>query len=601
MVIAAAVFVLFFLNSSDRDARNINMDEVGFFQYHNHFNPERLLISNRGEITQPEHSPVMVEGVLYLPVDFLRANVDRYIFWEPASNRLSITNYTQVKRFVPDVFSYTINGREQVELSRPIIRIGDMAYMAADVVTLFYADVSFMLYGEYGIVTGGRNRDAIIYRVELLGEGGEDLWTPLRFGASQSYPIMARVEQGQQVEFFYEHGDFYFVGLENGLSGYALARDLAFHDMIVAYHHLTPPRPPQTRPSFDGPINMIWHLVTSPAAAANPDNRYTMQGINVISPTWLYFCRPSMDGTIINFGNREYVQWAHANGMDVWPMISDAFFSPVGGPEVFSNEAARFALVDADRRDFIIEQIMDMVIRYGWDGVNIDYEAVQPPEADYFIQFLRELAIPMREAGAVLSVAVFSPIPSNRWWNYPEIGRASDFLAIMAYDEHYRTINRPGSVSSFPFVEDAVVNMISLGVRPDQIILGLPTYMRVWTEQWNIETGQWQLLPGGPEGQPLPEFYPHRRVMDVGMQFGRNIMTNLGGEFVWDNHLRQYVSIVYFNHNGIEMRTSAWLNDLSSTGEKLSLYHQHDLAGIAWWRKGLGLPAMWQFVDEVLN
>jgi spore germination protein YaaH len=618
-IIGAAGFLVYSLffgpDNSDEIARQEpNMEEINFFDHHDnsHLTAGRMYVTINGEIITAHTAPTFIEGRLHLPADFLRAHVDRYIFWEHDSNRLTITNPDEVMRFNPDADTYTSNWQPR-PLADPIREIAGMAYMSADMVMERYP-VTIVHQEEYNFVILDLHRyQRLIYQVvEAVFEDDEpqeyheeDFFIPLRFGPGDQQPIIARLNYGDRVVNLgaapreEEEEIFYRVQAENGLIGYVEAQNLNFMERISPIPHIEMRRP-VTRPSFDGPINMVWHLVTSHAAAANSVNWSTMQGVNAISPTWLYFCRPSMDGTIINFGNREYVQWARANGMEVWPMISDAFFGPEG-VEVFTNEAARLALMDAEIRDYVIVQIMDMVIRYNWDGINIDYEAVLPPEGEHFIQFLRELSVPMREAGAVLSVAVFSPVDGNLWWNYPEIAMATDFVVIMAYDEHYRTINTPGSASSFPFVQYAVTKMLDIGVPARQIVMGLPTYMRVWTEQFNLSTGEWELLPGGPGGQPLPEFYPHRRVRDVGMDFGRNIMVDLGGEFIWDYTTRQYVSTVYFTHGETELRTSAWLNCLRSTEEKLSLYTRHNLGGVAWWRKGLELPALWNMADDIIN
>ena len=618
-IIGAAGFLVYSLffgpDRSDEIARQEpNMEEINFFDHHanHHLTSGRMYVTINGEIITAHTAPTFIEGRLHLPADILRAHVDRYIFWEQSSNRLTITNPDEVMRFIPNADTYTTNWQPR-PLADPIREIGGMAYMSADMVMERYP-VTIVHKEEYGFVILDMHRyQRLIYEVvEAVSEeeeprmreneDDEDFFVPLRFGPSDQQPIMTRLHYGDVVVNLgavprEEDGEiFYRVQAESGLTGYVVAENLTRIEHIPAIPQTEQLRRPITPPSFDGPVNMVWHLVTSPAAAANSDNWNTMQGVNVLSPTWLYFCRDAYDGTIVNFGNREYVQWARANGMEVWPMLSDAF---VG--EFFSNEVARLVLMDAEIRDYVIAQIMDMVVRYNWDGINVDYEAVWPPEGEHFIQFLRELSVPMGEAGAVLSVAVFSPIDGNLWWNYPEIGMASDFLVIMAYDEHYRTINTPGSVSSFPFVQYAVTKMIDIGVPSQQIVMGLPTYMRIWTEQFNMATGEWELLPPGPGGQPLPEFYPHRRVRDPGMPLGRSLMENLGGEFIWDYTTRQYVSIVYHTHNGIELRTSAWLNCLRSTAEKLTLHNRHNLGGVAWWQKGFELPALWSMVDDMIN
>ncbi|MCL2621291.1 MAG: glycosyl hydrolase family 18 protein [Defluviitaleaceae bacterium] len=582
-------------NTSEEDF--VNMEEVGFFEHFGIFNPTNILIAMNGEYIQTVPAPQLINGQIYLPANFLRQQVDRYIFWEADSNRLSISNYQEIHRFTPDATTFTVNFSEQ-PLATPIRRVGDMAFLSMEMVSQRYYAFNFDFQPEYNILIVTPPVPVNIYRVEMETEGYDDLYsTPLRTGAGLQHPILAHVNAGDHVTMLNNVGNnFTRVMLSNGLMGYVQRDTLDPHSTSTPIPFFQARRP-ITRPSFDGSINMAWHLVTSPAAASNQANWYTMRGVNAISPTWLYFCRPSMDGTIINFGNREYVQWAHANGMEVWPMISDAFFTAGAAPELFSNEAARLVLMDAEIRDFVIAQIMDMVHRYNWDGINIDYEAWTVAEVDHFIQFLRELSVPMRQAGAVLSVAVFNPLNFNFWRNYQDTAATVDFLVTMSYDEHYLSARTAGSVSSFPFVQSGVLNLLDWGVPAEQIVIGLPTYMRVWTEQFNMSSGEWELLPGGTH----PEFYPYRRVRDVGMQFGYNIMRGMGGEFEWDYILRQYVAVVYHEHGGVELRTSAWLNCLRSTGEKMSLINQHNLGGVAWWQKGLELPALWEFADNLLQ
>ena len=616
-IIAAAgflVYTLFFDRDNDEITRQPpNMEEINFFDHYtnNHLTSGRMYVIINGEIITTHTAPTFIEGRLHLPADLLRAFVDRYIFWEPDTSRLTITTIDEVMRFSPNEAEYTSN-RQPRPLTDPIRKIAGMAYMSADMVMERYP-VTIVHQQEYNFVILDLHRyQRLIYEVaEVLDEDGEpvgqdnedDIFVPLRFGASDQYPIMARLHYGDRVVNLgaapHEEGDedeevdiFHRVQIENGLVGYVSADNLTFSQQIAAIPHIEQRRP-ITRPSFNGSVNMVWHLLTNHAAAANRDNWYTMQGVNVISPTWLYFCRPSMDGTIINFGNREYVQWAHANGMEVWPMISDAFFGP-DGVETFTNEAARLALMDANIRDHIIDQIMDMIIRYNWDGINIDYEEVWPAEGEHFIQFLRELSVPMREAGVVLSAAVFSPIPANLWWNYYEIGHAVDFLTIMAYDEHWGGSPVAGSVSSFTFVQDAVINMMNENVPSEQIVIGLPTYVRIWTEEFNIAAGQWQLVTA-ESNAPTP------RTRAVGMAHAREFIESRGGVFEWDYTIRQYYASYYFTHNDVEMRNRVWLGCMRSTSEKLSLIRQHNLGGVVWWQKGLELPSMWAEVDRILN
>ena len=613
VIIGLAAFLLFSIlnmrddeNGGDEEVLQDNMEEVDFFTHFDHFDPNRIVMLVNGEYLQPTNSPRFIDGGLYLPADFLRAYVDRYIFWEPDSNRLTISTYEEISRFTVAAASFSVNGQER-SLMHPLQRIGDMAYMRAEILTYRYP-ISFDFQEEHGIlIVDFYANQQLYYVVDVLvreeameaadfGESlyGEEFLVPMRAGASRREPILAWLTHNEAVTFVANHGDFLQVQLANGLMGFVLEEYLHFVDYRPAVQ-IHESRRPVTRPSFDGAINMAWHLVTSTAATANPQNRYVMQGVNVISPTWLYFCRPSYDGTIISFGTQEYVNWAHANGMELWPMISDAFFSPETGPESFSNEAARLVLLDAQIRDFIIEQLIDMIQRYNWDGINVDYEMVLQPEGEHFIQFLRELSVPMREIGAVLSVAVYPPVPSNLWWNYPEIAHAADFITIMAYDEHWGTSPVAGSQSSFPFVHDAARVMVDeLGVPGSQVVLGLPTFVRIWTEIFDLETGEWRLVVADDNA-------PTARTRAVGMNYGRTHMENLGATFSWDYQIRQYTASHYFTHGGNEFRNRVWLGCLRSTTEKLGLISSYQLAGVAWWQKGLEAPALWQMVNDILR
>ncbi|MDR2166769.1 MAG: hypothetical protein LBE35_02825 [Clostridiales bacterium] len=591
-LVAFLVFSLFFRGGGETGAdeeAGDNMDEVGFFDFFEHFDPARILVAMGEEYIIPPTAIRFIDDRLYLPADFLREHVDRHIFWEAENQRLTISDFEEIARFTPDSEFYTVNWQERA-LEWPIRQINDMAFIAADMVMARYP-LRLDFQGEYNILILEFDKNQkLIYRAEFeeSEEEAEEQWLPLRFGASSRQPIKARIEPGEQVVFLANHGEFYHVRLANGLMGFAPAENLVLDDYIAGVPQVELRRP-ITRPGFDGAINMVWHQLTNHAAALNEEAWYAPHGVNVISPTWFTFSREAYDGTIISLANHVYVEWAHRNGMEVWPKIADAFFG-----ETFSNEAAQLILMDAEIRDYIIRQIMDLVARYNLDGINVDYEQVFPPEGAHFIQFLRELSVPMRAAGAVLSVAVYPPVAFNLWWNYPEIGKAVDFITMMTYDEHWTTSVEAGSVASFPWVQYAVETLVSM-VPPEQIVMGLPTYVRIWTEEFNANSGEWELISWDEH------MNPHHRTRAVGMNWARSFIRDLGAEFIWDYILRQYYGVYYFEHDGGERRHRVWLSDLRSTGEKLGLYARHDLAGVAWWRKGLEDPALWDFVDNVLN
>lgn len=599
--LAAFLTISILRNSGGSDTENgdegggqanfINMEEIDFFSHHSSFDPDRIVVAIDGAYVQPVPAPIFIDDVLYLPAHFLQAHVDRHIFWEPNTPRLTMSTYYEILRFTPNANTYTSNWQER-SLSTPIIQIGDMAFLPASMVRNRYG-VHFDFQAEHNILIMDLHRqNSVLYRVEMLADldvlGDDEPWLPLRVGAGNHHPILARLGHRAQVRIWHEDGEFYFVQTIDGLMGYVHSDYLLFDD-IITVPYVAQVRRPITQPGFNGPINMIWHQVTNLTAASNTDAAYAPLGLNVISPTWMTFNETARDGTLVSLANHTYMQWARQNGLEVWPKISDSFF---GG--TFSNEVARLVLMDAEIRDNVIANIMEQVRIFGFDGINVNYERVLPPEAEHYIQFLRELSVPMREAGIVLSATTFTPMPWNMWWNRYEIGHAVDFVTIMAYDEHYTTSATAGPVASFDWVQNAALDTL-LEIPAEQIVLGLPTYVRIWTELFNLETGEWELLPWGNAHAP------QQRHRAVGMNYGRQHMINRGATFRWDYMLRQYVATHYFTQGGVDMRITAYQNDERNMREYLSVFTRNDLAGVAFWRKGLEAPTMWNWVNEVLR
>ena len=565
-----------------------NMEEINFFEFNTSLDAGRINVVVGGEIAaqSPSLAPIFIHNRLYFSAEFLRQYVDRYIFWESGAGRLTITNYSEVMRFRPNETVYTVNW-EPRELEEPILEIAGMAYLSAEMVMARYG-VSIAHHEEYNFVVMDlhsvqRSFYEVVLDVEDEGENGTAKWVPLRFGPDDQFPIAARLYAGDEVLFLEIHreyddeGEFaglsgyYRVRMENGLLGFVLAENLRFANQIAAVPQASQRRP-MTR-NFDGPINLVYHQM----GMNNPASWFAPRGVNVTSPYWFSFVETEpgvTNGNIRSVARNDYLNWARANGIEVWPMFTDNF----------NNAVSRAVLMDAYMRDHVIEQILELIALHNFEGININFEAFFSGAAEYWIQFLRELAVPMRDTGAVLSVASMVPGHGNDFWNHEEIGMTADFIVIMAYDEHWSTSPVAGPVGSFDFIDEAILRTVGL-VPSERVVVALPTYVFIWREQF-LE-GDWVLDEG-----------PARA---VGMAAAREHILSRGGEFVWDYIIRQYYGEVNFEQNGIETRYRVWLEDLRSMEEKLTVYHRYNLGGVAFWQKYLALPGMWDLVYENLR
>ena len=89
------------------------------------------------------------------------------------------------------------------------------------------------------------------------------------------------------------------------------------------------------------------------------------QGVNTISPTW--FSVTDNNGTISSLASADYVNQAHAMGMEVWGLI-DNFNSGTDNLTFLSSTAARAN---------IIQQLMTQAASVGLDGINLDLNQLQ--------------------------------------------------------------------------------------------------------------------------------------------------------------------------------------------------------------------------------
>ncbi len=122
----------------------------------------------------------------------------------------------------------------------------------------------------------------------------------------------------------------------------------------------------------------------------------TEDGIKVLSPT-LFNLRDESKGKLnVLIGNEEnkYINWAHKNGYEIWASVSN---------RGYKNTTAD-ALKDYKNRQYMIDQIVEYIITYKLDGINISFTSIQEENLNDFSRFLIELEPRLNEIGAVLSV-----------------------------------------------------------------------------------------------------------------------------------------------------------------------------------------------------
>src|SRR6185503_8186495 len=138
-----------------------------------------------------------------------------------------------------------------------------------------------------------------------------------------------------------------------------------------------------------------------------------------------------------------------------------------------------------------------------YDGIQFDFEDINVADGPAFTKFVRVAADSVHRAGCTLSAAVVprtsdSPGPTSfhKWifknwrgaYDYKALADALDFISYMTYAQHTGGTT-PGPVAGYRWMEAALQFVLSLGVPPSKISLGIPSYSDWWYPTYSAKDG----------------------------------------------------------------------------------------------------------------
>ncbi len=370
--------------------------------------------------------------------------------------------------------------------------------------------------------------------------------------------ILTEVSQGDELQVLDAMEDWSSVITPDGYIGYIENKLLSETKEVEETPVEDVSEEPIVHTLRDHKICLGWHQVMSEESNSTLESvAKGTKGMNVISPTW--FSMSDNAGGISNIGSASYVKTAHANGLEVWALV-DNFNVDVSTTQVLTH---------TDTRRILESNLVQESLALGVDGINIDFEGIESQAGPAFAQFIRELSIPCRQNGLVLSVDNYVPREHTSHYDRKTQGRYADYVIIMGYDEHYAGSKESGSVASFNFVQEGIESTL-MDVDPSQVINGIPFYTRIWKEGADLTSEA------------------------VGMEKAESFLKNHGMKKEWDDICAQN----YSEKNEGDVTYRVWLEDAQSISAKLNLMQDNSLAGVACWKLGLETPEMWEVVNK---
>lgn len=499
-------------------------------------------------------------GMCYLPREYVVDNLNCRFYKDIAGNYIMYTVADNIYSFTTDQAQYTDMNGNVVPTEYVVVKSeGDELYIAIDYVKE-KADFDYRFYAE-------PNRLIMWDKYEEKTYTTLSKDTAIRYRGGIKSPIITDGHENQEVEFLADYEDWIEVRTEDGYLGYVKAKHVQDIYTKTAESTFVPEAVPESN-LLDKKINLAFQAIGSAGFGGDglESALASTSGINVLSPTW--YMITGNDGTMTCYANESYVEKAHSKGIQVWALVED-ISGNIDRGEVFSNKQTRARM---------IQKLISDAKQYGFDGINLDFENATVDTIEHYLQFIREISIACRSNGIILSSDIYVPANFNMFYNRGEQGIWADYIVIMGYDEHWRGCSEAGPVASIGYVRDGIVNTLE-EVPAEKVINAMPYYVRIWTETTNTD-GSVTLSD-----------------KSWGMDAAKQLLIDNGAPMAWDEELGLY----YGSYEKGNTTVKIWLEDESSIEEKMKLYAEHNLAGVAGWRMGLETKAVWSVIGRYLQ
>lgn len=510
----------------------------------------------------------LIDGHVYLDFHFIHDVINSRFYWDENENVLLYTTASDLITSEADATSYLVT-KSSVDFGRVIVKAtSDSAWVDIDFINQ-YSDFTYSFYDNPSRVVitntwGEIDTAAVKKNTEIREKGGI------------KSPILADISKNDSVTVLAEDEKWIKVATVDGVIGYVRSNTLSSVTTETISSEFVPETFSHIRKDFE--ICMAWDQLYSSSANGDIASQISnSKGINVVSPTWFFL--KDNKGNLSSIASSDYVTYCHQHNIEVWAMVDNFDYADFN-----RTEDTTYILTHTSVRQNLVNQIVSMAIQYNLDGINIDFEYLDSAAVgDGYIQFIRELSLKCANNGIVLSVDVLHPASYNAVYNLSELADFADYVVMMEYDEHYSGSEEEGSVASINWVREGVSTTLK-DVPSDQLILGMPLYTRVWVKTPNTDASDTEIVYNLSSSA-------------YSSTASATLVESHNAEKVWLEDCGQFYA-EYEENGSIYM---IWMEDSSSTEERLRLMDEYGLAGASFWSLYWDTNEIWDTVIKYIN
>ncbi|MDR3492283.1 MAG: glycosyl hydrolase family 18 protein [Gammaproteobacteria bacterium] len=318
----------------------------------------------------------------------------------------------------------------------------------------------------------------------------------------------------------------------------------------------------------------ILHLINDDIIQQNASMKAHIKSMTIIAPQAYQVNEKgivwgAVDPLMMNLTKRNHVK--------VMPLVTNADFD---------SARTHLFLTNTDAQVRAISSILEICKTNGFAGIQVDFEHILFTDRNNFSRFYENLARALHKEGFQVSVAIFprlsDVIPKSErarssmehWsggYDYSSLGKASDFVTLMAYAQH-GTGTTPGSACEPAWVEQIVKYALQF-IPADKISLGLPVY-----------SAYWYTISGHRE--------THVNETDLTYVQLQYVLEKFHISLQWDPIKK--LSYAVFVNNGLNEYIFA--ENVPTFKIKMNLVNKYHLRGSSLWHLGTEDPGIWKIV-----